>query len=130
MARWMFLHHFQSVFAILHEAHRSTGQWFYVLVNDLITIIRPVPKHRMISISIFEISLKIDISIHNRTSKKICSIRYDVNLYLLSWKSRKHLYKRRKNCRRSPPPSAADFLCCFEVLNTDVPWTSINKAHR
>ena len=32
----------------------------------------------------------------------------------------KHLYKRQNNSRRSPPPSAADFFVCFEVLNTDV----------
>ena len=44
------------------------------------------------------------------------------------WKSRKWLYKRRKNSRRSRPPSAADFLCCFGVLNTVNSWKSKIKS--
>ena len=98
-----------------------------VVVVEVVVVVnvpRLVPKARMISISKTCFSLKTMILLYNWASKKICSIRYDAYLYLLSWKSRKHLYKRRKNSRRSPPPSAADFLCCFEVLNTDVSWTS------
>ena len=34
------------------------------------------------------------------------------------------MYLRQKNCRRSRPPSAADFLCCFGVLNTIISWES------
>ena len=51
--------------------------------------IRLVIKHRMISISKTCFSLKIDILIHNWTSKQICSIRYTQYLYFLFWKSRK-----------------------------------------
>ena len=43
---------------------------------------------------------------------------------MLVWTSRKWLYKRRKNSRRSWPRSAAGFLCCFEVLNTVISWKS------
>ena len=32
--------------------------------------------------------------------------------------------KDEKNSRRGPPPSAADFLCFFWVLNTIISWTS------
>ena len=32
--------------------------------------------------------------------------------------------KDKNNCRRSRPPSAADFLCCFGVLNTIISWES------
>ena len=62
-------------------------------------------------------SLKIVFWIHRWTSKKICSKRYTQYGYILFWTPRKWLYKRSKNCRRSRPPSAADFLCCFGVLN-------------
>ena len=78
----------------------------------------------MISIPKIDFSLKINISLHNCDSKKTCSIRYDANLYHLSWKSRKHLYLRPQNRTRSRPPKAADFFGCFFVFCTDVSWTS------
>jgi hypothetical protein len=77
-----------------------------------------------------ENSLKIDISIHNWTSKTSCSIRYIQYVHISFWTLRKWLYKRRKRSRRSQPPSAADFLCCVEVLNTVISWESKMKyAH-
>ena len=72
-------------------------------------------------------SLKVNISIHNWSSKKICSIRYTQYVHISFWTLRKWLYKRQKNSRRSPPPSAANFLCSFEVSNTDISWTSKMK---
>ena len=89
---------------------------------------RLVPKHRLISIPKTCVSLKINISLHNWTSKKICSIRYTQYVHISFWTLRKWLYKRRKNGRRSRPPSAADFLCCFEVLNTVISWKSKIKS--
>ena len=71
-----------------------------------------------------DFSLKINISLHNWTSKHICSIRYTEYVYIFFWTPRKWLYQRRKNSRRSRPPSAADFLCCFGVLNTIISWES------
>ena len=68
--------------------------------------------------------LKINISLHNCASKKIRSIRYDASLYLLSWKSREHLYVRPQKSTRSPPLKATDFFGCFFVFCTDVSWTS------
>ena len=67
----------------------------------------------MISISKTCVSFKIDILIHNWTSKKICSIRYTQDLDFLFWKSRKWLYLRPQNRTRSRPPKAADFFGCF-----------------
>ena len=37
--------------------------------------------------------------------------------------------KRQKHSRRSRPPSAADFLCCFGVLNTVNSWKSKINLH-
>ena len=77
-----------------------------------------------------DFSLKINISLHNWASKKICSIRYTQYVHISFWTLRKWLYKRRKNGRRSRPPSAADFLCRFGVLNTIISWESKMKyAH-
>ena len=92
-------------------------------------ICRPVSKHRMISISIFEISLKIYILIHNWTSKKICSIRYTQYVYILFWTSRKWLYLRPQNSTRSRPPKAADFFGCFFVFCTVISWKSKINLH-
>ena len=69
-------------------------------------------------------SCKIDFWIHNWTSKHVCSIRYTQYVYILFWTPRKWLYQRRRNSRRSRPPSAADFLCCCGVLNTVISWES------
>ena len=86
---------------------------------------RPVSKHRLISISKTCFSLKIDILIHNWTSKKICSIRYTQYLYFLFWKSRKWLYLRPQNGTRSLSPKAADFFGRFLfVFCTIISWTS------
>ena len=71
---------------------------------------------RMISIPKIKLFLENQYLPHNCASKKICSIRYDANLYLLSWKSRKHLYLRPQKSTRSPPPKAADFFGCFFVF--------------
>ena len=95
---------------------------------------RLVPKARMISISKTWFSLKTMILLHNGASKKICSIRYDAYLYLLSWKSRKHSYLILQNSTRSRPPKAADFFgSLFFVFSRDVSWTSkikdIDKPH-
>ena len=51
--------------------------------------LRLVPKHRMITNQKSDFSLKIDISIHNWASEKICSVRYTQYQYVLFWKSRK-----------------------------------------
>ena len=61
-------------------------------------------------------SLKVDIFIHNWTSKKICSIRYTQYVHILFWTSRKWLYLRPQNSTRSRPPKAADFFGCFFCL--------------
>ena len=74
---------------------------------------RLVVKHRMISIGKTCFSLKINISIHNWTSKKICSIRYTQYVHISFWTLRKWLYLRPQNSTRSPPPKAADFFGCF-----------------
>ena len=80
---------------------------------------RLVPKHRLISISIIDISLKLDILIHN-WPRNTCSMRYTQYVYIIIWTSRKLLYKRHNNSRSSRHPSAADFFGCFGVFNTIV----------
>ena len=77
---------------------RQTKRWR----NELVAL-HPICQIPGIS----KISCKIDFWIHNRTSK-----------HILFWTPRKWLYKTRKNDQRSRPPKAADFLCCFGVLNT------------
>ena len=57
--------------------------------------------------------LKINISIHNWRSKKICSIRYTQYVHVSFWTLRKWLYLRPQHSTRSPPPKAADFFGCF-----------------
>ena len=56
----------------------------------------------MISIPKLDFSMKINISIHNWSSKKICSIRYTQYVHISFWTLREWLYKRLKNSRRRP----------------------------
>ena len=40
----------------------------------------------------------------------------NIHVYIIFWTSRKWLYKRRNDCRRSRPPSVADLFGCFGGL--------------
>ena len=49
---------------------------------------------------------------------------------ILDLQENTHPYERQNNRRRSRPPSATDFLGCFEVLSTDVNLQIRNKTRR
>ena len=57
------------------------GAYWHTTTNTPADYWKIIPKHRLISISIFKIPLKIYIVIHNWTSKPICSIRYTPHQY-------------------------------------------------
>ena len=56
--------------------------------------------------------------------EKIRSIRYTQYAHFYFGLPGNDCTKDIKNSRRSRPPSAADFLCCFGVLNTVISWKS------
>ena len=75
-----------------------------------LSLAKPMDPFRLVVISGWSVypkldfSLKINISIHNWSSKKICSIRYTKYMHISFWTLRKWLYKRRK---KWPKKSAA-----------------------
>ena len=107
----------QSLRTSLHGGFRRISFWVPRLLQNAWLLNRLVTKHRMISIGKTCFSLKINISIHNWASKKICSIRYTQYVHISFWTLRKWLYLRPQHSKSSPKPKAADFFgCCLSFV--------------
>ena len=81
---------------------------------------RLVPKHRLISISIFQIPLKIDILIHNWNSKHICSIRYtycnSICVYFICDSQEMTVFKTPKQHKKSAAEGGRLLRLFFRLL--------------